>query len=161
MPLFHLLTFFHTPLGTHRKESAISAKGCGTAWLMWCWVLEPITKGSEDNRKSGVRPLTPWIPVFQLLLYSLTLSSPPLSPCSLLGPFPLLQPHLSLCHPVLPCLPAIPLSQHCRTYFHLFVSSSPSVRSTYVLPFPLSLPFLQPSPTTFSLPDCICISLIH
>lgn len=49
-------------------------------------------------------------------------------------------PHLSLCHPVPLCLPAIPLSQHCRTYFHLFVSSSPSVRSTYISPFALSLP---------------------
>lgn len=44
--------------------------------LMWCWVMEPI-KGSEDNRKSGFRPLTPQIPVFQLLLYSLALSLHP------------------------------------------------------------------------------------
>ena len=120
------------------KKVPFLTRDVRTAWLMWCWVLEPITKGSGDNRKSGVRPLTPWIPVFQLLLYSLTLSSPPLSPFSLLGPFPLLQPHLSLCHPVLLCLPAIPLSQHCRTYFHLFVSSSPSVRSTYVPLFAFS-----------------------
>lgn len=48
--------------------------------LMWCWVMEPIIKGSEDNRKSGFRPLTPRIPVFQLLLYSLALSLHPSYP---------------------------------------------------------------------------------
>ena len=84
------LAFLHTSAWTWRRKMQNSDQGNTNgnpnslkwnntereATLMWYCILEPITKSSEDDRKSGVRPVTPWIPVFQLPLYSLPLFSP-------------------------------------------------------------------------------------
>lgn len=129
-------------------------------------VLSPGTnhqkfRGQQEVRGQATDPMNSCFSATALFFDSF-----PPTPLTIFFPWPFSSPsppHLSLCHPVLLCPSTITPSQHCRTYFHLFVSSSPSVRSTYISPFPLPLPFLQLSPTTFFLPDFLflCKFLIH